>query len=414
MNRFSVPAIIAALSLVVSAALLTSTCTQMPAAPITSVAPVFVPEHINASANPHLEEFIAKYDRYFADQMASTGTPGAAMVIVKDSQVVFERGYGLRAAGAPDSVDLNTVFRVGSLSKGFAGVLSGILVSQGVMQWDEPVKQLVPGFQLRDKTQTERIQLWHLLSHTTGLPYHAYTHLIEQGWDIPSLMRSRFPNVPLAWKEGSTYSYQNAVFCVVEEMMKAATGETYQALLNEKIFRPANMLSASCDFESICRTTDKALPNIPIRGGAWRADVITDHYYNATAAGGVNASIKDMGQWLKVLLGHRPEVVSAATLDKVFSPVIKTGRERQIFPNWIARDEASYALGWRVLEHGGDTILYHSGSVNGFRAEIALNRRDGIAVCMLFNACSPLGRVCVPDFFEQWNNDRAGILAWVP
>ncbi|MEO6759659.1 MAG: serine hydrolase domain-containing protein, partial [Saprospiraceae bacterium] len=230
----------------------------------------------------------------------------------------------------------------------------------------------------------------------------------------PTLMRYKFPTVPLAWKEGATYSYQNAVFCVVEEMMKAATGESYQALLNEKIFRPANMLTASCDYPSICATADKALPNIPVRGGGWKADVITEHYYNATAAGGVNASIADMGEWLKVLLGHRPEIVSNSVLDQVFTPMVKTGRERQIFPGWINRDDASYAMGWRVLQHGNDTILYHSGSVNGFRAEIALNRRDGIAVCMLFNACTSVGKDCVPAFFDQWEQSRAGILAWAP
>lgn len=101
-------------------------------------------------------------------------------------------------------MDANTVFRVGSLSKGFAGVLSGILVSQGTLAWDEPVQQLVPEFKLRDRAQTGRIQLWHLLSHTTGLPYHAYTHLIEQGYDIPTLMKYRFPTVPLAWKRSGT------------------------------------------------------------------------------------------------------------------------------------------------------------------------------------------------------------------
>jgi len=413
MNRFSLFSTLSVLSVAVLAALLTPTCTQMPAAAPPHTAHVFS-ELVDPVDNPRLQKLIAQYDQYFAGQMAATGTPGAAMVIVKDSQVVFERGYGLRAVGTPDSVDVNTVFRIGSLSKGFAGVLSGILVSQGTLAWDEPVQQLVPEFKLRDREQTGRIQLWHLLSHTTGLPYHAYTHLIEQGYDIPALMKYRFPTVPLAWKEGSTYSYQNAVFCVVEEMMKAATGETYQTLLNEKIFRPAHMRTASCDYASICSALDKALPHYPAKGGTWRPDVITEHYYNATAAGGVNASITDMGEWLKVLLGYRPDVVSAATLDKVFSPVVKTGRERQIFPQWISKDEASYALGWRVLEHNGDTILYHSGSVNGFRAEIALNRRDGIAVCMLFNACTPLGKDCVPAFFERWNDSRVAVLGWQP
>lgn len=379
----------------------------------------WLPERASSPLTPHpvaprnlpLENFILSYDRWFAEGMTRTQTPGAAVVIVKDGQVLFQKGYGLRAIGQPDSVDAGTIFRVGSLSKGFSSVLAGVLVQQGVLTWQEPVQHLVPQFNLRDRAQAARINLTHLLSHTTGLPYHAYTHLIEQGYDLATLMKYKLPSVPLAWKEGEAYSYQNAVFCVVEPMMQAATGETFQQLLKEKIFKPAGMEQASCDFSSITADKDKALPHFFTRLG-WQSGEITDHYYNATAAGGINASITDMAQWLKVLQGKRPDVVSEATLDRVFTPVIKTGRERQIFPGWIPRDSASYALGWRVLEDGADTLLYHSGSVNGYRAEIALNRKDGIAVCVLFNACTELGRECVPAFFKQWDAVRGSVAGW--
>jgi beta-lactamase class C len=151
---------------------------------------------------------------------------------------------------------------------------------------------------------------------------------------------------------------------------------------------------------------DKALPHF-WTGYNWRSDSISPLYYNSAAAGGVNASISDMGEWLKLLLGHQPQVVADSTLDKVFTPIIKTGKERRIFPHWIGRDDASYALGWRVLQHGSDTIVYHGGYVNGFRSEIAFNRRDDVGICVLFNASSDLSSACIPAFFNRWEKVRA-------
>jgi len=380
-------------------ALLAPRCTDAPAA-----SPPQNPAQA-APCPPALTVFLENYDRYFQQEMSRTQTPGAAVVVVKDSQVVFMRGYGLRCWGRPDSVDARTVFRLGSLSKGFAGVLTGVLVQEGALQWEDLVQKHYPQFSLRDRKQAARVRLWHLLSHTTGLPYHAYTNLIERNMSIPRIVEDFFPKAPMSGREGEFYSYQNAAFCAVEEVMRRATGRSYAELLAEKILRPAGMASASCDFASMQHMANKALPQF-FTGYGWRADSISPLYYNAAAAGGMNASASDMGQWLRLLLGHRPDVVTNATLDQVFRPVVRTDKERRIFPGWIARDQASYAMGWRSLvTPQGDTLVYHGGYVNGFKGEIALNRRDGIGVCVLFNAHTELSRECVPKFFELWKKE---------
>lgn len=352
--------------------------------------------------NPELQAFLDGYDQFFATEMALTQTPGAAVVIVKGGKVVFTQGYGVKTAGGRDSVDVNTVFRLGSLSKGFAGVLTGMLVQDGVLNWNEKVQKRFPEFTLSDRQQAQRIRLWHVLSHTTGLPYHAYTNLIERGFDIRRIVTDYFPKAPVCGKEGEFFSYQNAAYCVIEEVMLGATGKTYQELLTEKIFQPVRMNSASCDYESIHNASDKAMPHFRA-GDGWKSGAISQDYYNSKAAGGVNASATDMGEWLKLLLGHRPDMVADSILDHVFHPVIKTDKERRIFPGWLARDAASYALGWRVLQDGNDTIIYHGGYVNGFKSEIAFNRKADIGICVLFNANSELSRACIPEFFQRYN-----------
>ncbi|MBL7826665.1 MAG: serine hydrolase, partial [Saprospiraceae bacterium] len=108
------------------------------------------------------------------------------------------------------------------------------------------------------------------------------------------------------------------------------------------------------------------------------------------------------GNWLRLLLGHKPHIIADSTLDQVFKPMIDTGKERRILGQWIDRDKAFYAMGWRVLEHGADTIIYHGGYVNGFRGEIAFNRKENIGICVLMNASSALSGNCITTFFDFW------------
>ncbi len=371
--------------------------------------PANMPSLYTEPVDTNMSAFLNGYRGYVSEGMAATQTPGAAVVIVKGDSVVLMQGFGVKQVGSDDSVGVHTVFRIGSLSKGFAGVLTGILVQEGLLDWNERVQEGFPQFSLRDKQQAKRMKLWHLLSHTTGLPYHAYTNLIERGMSTRAIALDYLPKAPISGKEGQYYSYQNAAFCVVEEVMKTRTGKNYPQLLQEYILQPGGLRHASCDFQGIQGCSDKALPHF-WTGSYWRPDNISPLYYNATAAGGVNASIADMGEWLKVLLGHKPQVIAKEILDKVFSPVVKTGSERRTLGQWIKRDAAAYAMGWRVLQHGADTIVYHGGYVNGFRGEIALNRRDGIGICVLFNGSSDLCGDCIPAFFDRWDAIKAKIL----
>lgn len=353
-----------------------------------------------------LEAFLRGYDQYFRAGMQTTHTPGAAVVIVKGGRIEFIKGYGLRYPGSKDSIDAETIFRIGSLSKGFAGILTGMLVQDSLLRWDDPVQRYYPQFTLRDKKQAARVQLWHLLSHTCGLPYHAFTNLVERNFSVQRIVEEYFPKAPVSGKEGEFYAYQNVAICVMEEVMRQRTGKSYAELLNGRIFQPAGMTHASCSFEGIHSAPNKTYPLVPISADQWRCDSISTLYYNTLAAGGVNASIADMGQWLLLLLGHKPELISQSTLDRVFYPVVKTDKERGIFPRWLPRSAASYAMGWRVLEDGADTIIYHGGYVNGYKSEVAFNRKDDIGICVLFNEATGLSSDCIPAFFGQWKAVR--------
>ncbi|MEZ4919669.1 MAG: serine hydrolase domain-containing protein [Saprospiraceae bacterium] len=350
------------------------------------------------SLPPATNALLDDYTEFMRTEIMPEAPPGAAVAIVVDGEVVFADGFGVKEYNSADSVDAHTVFRIGSLSKGFAGVLTGILVQDSLLKWDSKVQEFYPEFSLRSRAQAGRISLRHILSHTTGLPYHAYTNLIERGKSIREI-NAYFPRVALQGKEGSIYSYQNAVFSVIEEVFKGACGKNYEALLRDRIFEPLQMEDASASFIDLQTAKNKALPHQG-GGGFWRPVPISHTYYNACAAGGVNASASDMGRWLQLLMGEHKEIVRDQTLDEVFTPRVRTENERRFFRNWEGEKEAWYGYGWRILNLSGETLVYHGGYVNNYRGEIAFSRDHRIGVCVLFNGPTPLAKNCVPEFIH--------------
>jgi len=361
------------------------------------------------ATNPYLDKFLREYQQFLEESLVETGVPGAAVAIVMDSTVVFLKGHGVRSTETNDSVDINTVFRLGSVSKGFASVLTGIAVQDSLLHWDDGVVQYLPEFALHSKEQTNHLTIRHVLSHTTGLPYHTYTNLVESGKDLETLL-GRLESVQPIAKEGEVYSYQNVAYSLIAEVLRAATGKSYDQLMQERLFTPLHMNSASVTYTGINENPNTALPHVYHRGG-WTPVKITNRYYNVAPAGGVNASIADMAEWLHALLGFREDIISRNTLDEIFHPVIRTPA-RRYFSRWPRGKKAFYAMGWRVLQYGEDTVVYHGGSVNGYRSEIALNRTRKMGICVLTNASSGFASQTIPEFFELYGASADSIQYW--
>lgn len=373
--------------------------------------PMVDPEPIKPSLpNPYVQKLLADYESKMVDLLNKTKTPGLAIAIVQDSTVIFLKGFGLRQVGTTDSVNIHTVFRLASVSKCFAPVLTGLLVEDNVLHWDDYVIQHVPDFKLKSKENTDSLKLTHVLSHTTGLPYHTYTTLVEDGLDLKRML-DELKNVKPIAKPGEIYSYQNVAYSIIAEVIRLATGKRYEALMIEKIFRPLNMDNASISYEAIMQNENVAKPHLQWRKG-WKAITISDTYYNVAPAGGVNASISDMAEWLKVLLGSKKNFISNKTLDKIFTPAIKAKTKNRYFRKWIGRSDSYYALGWRVLNFKNDTLLYHGGYVRGYRSEVAIDRRSKIGICVLSNGPGRLVDNSVPMFFNLFYNQRDSILYW--
>ncbi len=342
---------------------------------------------------------------YFAKAIASGDIVGAGVSIVMGDSIVISEGYGKKNIKLNDQVDSETVFRLGSLSKGFAGVLAARLKSEGILDYTDKVHDYIPEFKLGDITNTDQITLATILSQTSGAPYHSYTNLVEAGLPLTEIAK-RFKAVTPISKPGKMYSYQNAMFALSGEMMQKATHQDIKTLLNNRFFEPLEMTTISMDYQSLDHMNNVALPHSH-SGKSWKTLKLNNNYYNAVAAGGINASALDMAKWMRLLLGHRPEIMDKTALEQAFKPFIEIKGSSKYYQRWPGHVSSYYGFGWRIhkfMENEAEkTMLHHGGSVNNYRNEIAVYPDADLGICVLLNSNSKLARTVIPDLYKIVN-----------
>lgn len=341
---------------------------------------------------------------YFEQAIASGEIVGAGLSIVQGDSIVLSEGFGWSNRQTGARADGETVFRLGSLSKGFTGILAAGLVHEGRLHWDDKVQDALPDFQLGNTANTGKVTLSKILSHSSGAPYHSFTNLVEEGMPLVEVAR-HFREVAPTGVPGSTYSYQNAIFALSGEMMHRATGQTIDELLWDRLFRPLEMCSVTMEYESLSKAVNVAVPHVKWRKG-YKTMQLNHSYYNAIAAGGINASAHDMARWMRFLLGHNPDVMEKQALEAAFTPVIEIKGHAKYYHRWPGHKASFYGYGWRIHHFvEGDsqtekTIWHHGGSVNDFRNEIALYPEADLGICVLMNSNSPLAKRVIPDLYE--------------
>lgn len=361
--------------------------------------------------NPRLEELLSAYSDDLQNLMKRTGTPGAAVAVVTDSTAVLIKCYGNKTLAPAEPIDEHTVFRLGSVSKCLAGLLTAALVQDSVLAWDDPVVKYLPDFRLRTQEHANQLTIRHVLSHTTGLPYHTYTTLIEDGLDLDTMI-SKLQDVNNG-PVGLEYSYQNVAFSIIAKVIEAATGRTYEQVLNDRLLQPLHMADASTSRDDLLANGNIAWPHL-VRKGGWKRTSINDTYYNVVPAGGVNASITDMSKLLLALLGHSPRVIDPQSIQSIFEPEVRAQVKNRRYRMLGKIQKAYYGLGWRIVHYASDTLIFHGGYVNGYRSEIALYPKDRVGICILANGPGEVADSGIPLFMKRYLEHRDSIKMWTP
>ncbi|GHG69700.1 hypothetical protein GCM10010919_19810 [Alishewanella longhuensis] len=327
---------------------------------------------------------IAEFKQHFETVLAEQNIPGGSYAIVYKDKIISASGFGVREVGSAAPVDAYTVFRIASVSKTFAGGLASILASQGHFRWDEPVTRYLPDFSFKTRSYNNKLKIEHLLAQSTGVIANAYDNLIEANLQ-PDRILPQFQKLDPMCNPGQCYGYQNVLFSLIEPIMQQTTSQDYASLLQQNIFTPLKMPTASVGLEGFLNTENRAIPHVKARG-QWHSRTVSESYYRFAPAAGVNASAIDLGYWLIAQLGYNPDVLNEEQLKQITSKRVRTVRDlrRRLWREHIT--DAHYALGWRVYQFGKEQLVYHGGWVQGFRAELAYSKERELGLVILLNA----------------------------
>lgn len=320
-------------------------------------------------------------DRIMTRMVEAWQVPGAAVAVVVDGKVVHVKGYGTRALGGSQPVDGDTLFQIASTSKAFTSTAVAMLVSDGKLSFDDPVRQHLDYFRIGDPCADAQVTIRDLLTHRTGVARH------DELWDNTPLTRSdvvrAFGEVELARPFRSGYGYQNITFIAAGEVVSKTAGITWDEFVRTRIFRPLGMT------RTITSDADWSVDSNTATGYRWYdspARIAPQPLISTRtigAGGGIKSSARDLAQWVRFHLDDAQKLLDPASLAQTKAPhtIISVNEESNPETTLMA-----YAMGWIVQDYRAEKLVSHSGALNGFRTNIALLPEHDTGFVVLINA----------------------------
>lgn len=324
-------------------------------------------------------------DRAVREAREVWGVPGVAVAVVRDGEVIYLQGHGVRAVGRNDPITPDTVFPIASCTKAFTTAAMAMLVEEGRMSWDDPVRKHVPYFRLRDPAADVDVRLRDLVTHRTGLLNHDllwYRSPLSQEELIRRLAHLE-PNRPFR----TAFQYQSTMFTTAGRAVESASGRPWGEFVQTRLFEPLGMKSATVTTAAAESAADRATGHRLIG----RSTQLEPWYRmeQPDAAGSICASVRDLAAWASFQLGdgewQGKRLLSAASMEELHTPQIALrleGKTREMNPETRLM---SYGLGWLIYDHRGRLLWAHAGAIDGFRSYITLVPEEKLAIVLLSN-----------------------------
>jgi CubicO group peptidase (beta-lactamase class C family) len=339
-----------------------------------------------ASAAPPTNPDATTVDAVIRDAMKAWGVPGAAVVIVRDDKVVYLQGHGVRSSTSDKAVTPDTVFPLASCTKAFTTALMAMLVDDGKLKWDDPVRKHLDWFRLGDALADRDVTLRDLVTHRTGLRPHDFLWY-RAPWSLEESVR-RAGRLPLDKPFRGDFQYQSTMFVAAGLAAGSAGKSTWADLVQTRLLDPLEMKNASLTTTAAEKTSDRASGH---RRGADGKPEVVSWYPQETPdpAGSLNASARDLGNWLRFQLAegsyNSKRLVSAESLRETHTPQFALrveGTHREMNPE---TNLMSYGMGWLIQDYRGRKLVSHAGAIDGFRATVMMVPDDRLGVAILCN-----------------------------
>ncbi|MDQ6675780.1 MAG: serine hydrolase [Acidobacteriota bacterium] len=284
------------------------------------------------------------------------------VLVARGGEVLFSKGYGMANLewDIPNSPSVK--FRLGSVTKQFTAASILLLEERGKLKVEDPVKKYMPDA----PAAWDKITIFHLLTHTSGIPnftsFPEYSQT-EPFATTPEKLVARFRDKPLDFEPGGKMNYSNSGYVLLGFLVEKISGQSYEAFVKENIFLPLGMKDSGYDSNSEI-IHHRAAGYAPGKNGPVNAGFV--HMSIPFSAGSLYSTTEDLLRWEQGLFGGK--ALSAESLRKMTTP----------FKN-------DYAFGLFVHVAGGHKVIDHGGGIEGFNTHLAYYPEDKLTVAVLGN-----------------------------
>lgn len=303
------------------------------------------------------------------------------LVVVRDDQVALLLTRGLADRASEREISNDAIFRIGSISKLFTGLLAASLEQEGELSLDEPVRRWpIADTYSNPWFESAPITTAQLLEHTAG-----FTDFSQPEWDysdpgqrpLNETLRL-YPAARTAqWRPGQHYSYSNAGAGVAGHIMELATDEPYEALLRDRLLEPMGLASTSVFPPDLAK-----LPT-----GYDRDGVSPIPYWHQIfrPAAAINSSLADMARLLRTLLNRGQidgkRILSEETIARTETPTTSLAARQGL--------RHGYGLGNYSWHRNGVEWRGHGGDADGYLSRLGYTRSNNSGYFMVITAFQP-------------------------
>lgn len=328
-------------------------------------------------------------DSLVTDAMDKFNVAGVAVAIVKDGDIIHEKGYGVLSKQTNKPVNQHSNFAIASNSKAFTTTALALLVEDGKINWTDKVIDHIPEFKMYNAYVTENFNIQDLLTHRSGLGLGVGDLMFfPDGSDFTlNDLLSSFQYFKPVSAFRTQFDYDNLLYLVAGELIARKSGMTWEAFITERIFKPLNMDNSYAALNLIEDTSNLTLPHNTATGD-FKVLPNFQEMING-AAGGIYSNVNDMSQWM---LLHLNQGKYSENLNKQLFSVesqhemwkIHTTTDVNRNPRYNSHF-AGYGLGWDLTDKKGNMVVSHTGGLPGMLSRTVLIPDLNVGVVVLTN-----------------------------
>lgn len=309
---------------------------------------------------------------------------GVTIAVVEKNKVLLAKGYGYKDYENKTPVTENTLFAIGSCTKAFTSSLLAFPMKDGKLDLDKPVNHYLPELRFIKDELTNSITARDMMCHRTGMPRHdlAWYSSKTRRDSLLYIIRYFEPSAPLRQR----WQYNNFMFLAQGSLAEKLSGQSWEALIKEKIFTPLGMNASNTSMNDHQKAPDFSLGYREEDG-----KVIKMKFMNIDAigpAGSINSNAKDMANWVMMWINggkfNGKEILPAAYCNEaISSQMVINGRlpskeQPDVYLN-------NYGFAWFLSSYRGHYRVEHGGNIDGFSSNTSFFPSDSIGVFVSVN-----------------------------